>query len=252
MDNALVINFDHHRSRERIKGLGEVFTPEQYVNQMLSLFDQKIWSDENTVFFEPTAGHGNILIPILVKRTECLLKKYRKAQEREPELCALATSLNTIWAIDICPQNVELAKKRIFSFTINYLLTHKIKLAGESIESYLAHVLCTLNWQIQDNEALSALATQATSNQQANRTKLGAAWLKKNQHKPLDFRKDWCTYYQSQIASKTVPLQFERAHRFISAILRDERLRSYSEFTFAKSIFEIVEKVDSQEEPRAA
>ena len=44
MDNSLIINLENHRSRERIKDMGEVFTPEQYVQQMLGMFDEKIWT----------------------------------------------------------------------------------------------------------------------------------------------------------------------------------------------------------------
>ncbi len=59
---------DHcsYRSKERIKDFGEVFTPESCVNQMLDLIgDQKneLWSDEDISFFEPSCGHGNIVIP---------------------------------------------------------------------------------------------------------------------------------------------------------------------------------------------
>ncbi len=49
------------RSRARVKGLGEVFTPEAYVEDMLKILSQdkrKFWSDDNIAFFEPISGFG--------------------------------------------------------------------------------------------------------------------------------------------------------------------------------------------------
>ena len=57
-----------HRSKERIKKYGEVFTPKKVINDMLDLIgdsDSPIWSDENVVFFEPTCGNGNICSAIV-------------------------------------------------------------------------------------------------------------------------------------------------------------------------------------------
>ena len=54
----------HHRSRQRIQHLGEVFTPEKYVQQMLDMLGKLVWTSTDTVFFEPTCGHGILLRPL--------------------------------------------------------------------------------------------------------------------------------------------------------------------------------------------
>ena len=72
MSNIVDLEKLFHRSKDRIKDLGEVFTPESYVEDMLNLLSKDkrgLWSDEDVTFFEPCAGHGNIVLPIY-----CLLR----------------------------------------------------------------------------------------------------------------------------------------------------------------------------------
>ncbi|PXW87753.1 hypothetical protein C8R34_1091 [Nitrosomonas sp. Nm84] len=67
-----------HRNKDRIKDLGEVFTPISCVESMLNLLakdNRSLWSDEEISFFEPCAGHGNIVIPIYKRRLEGIYKK---------------------------------------------------------------------------------------------------------------------------------------------------------------------------------
>jgi hypothetical protein len=103
--------------------MGEVFTPEQYVQQMLALFDEKLWSDENIVFFEPTCGHGNIALVIVERRINALVKKYVQAGIDQAVLYAVANTIHTIWAVDICPLNVHQTRKRIIDMVVRKLQT---------------------------------------------------------------------------------------------------------------------------------
>jgi len=238
MDNVLVIDLEHHRSRERIKNLGEVFTPEQYVLKMLSLLDSKAWSDENVIFFEPSAGHGNIVLPLLSKRTNSLLRKFDKSGIKDADLSALATALNTLWAIDICPTNIEHLRTRIFGFAVQFILTSNQKPASTKIQEYLAHILCTILWQITENEALSALSKDSQYKQQASQTNLGKDWIKAHKHMPLNFSNDWCSHYESQQGKKTASILFERAKKFIETSISEESSRNFSEFSFARPSLE--------------
>ena len=67
MSETLIANIEHYRSDSRVRDLGEVFTPEKYISQMLELIESRHWKDENVFFFEPTCGHGNIVLSILKK-----------------------------------------------------------------------------------------------------------------------------------------------------------------------------------------
>jgi type I restriction-modification system DNA methylase subunit len=59
MSNIVDLEKLFHRSKDRIKDLGEVFTPESYVEGMLDLLakDKRgLWSDEETTFLNPAQG----------------------------------------------------------------------------------------------------------------------------------------------------------------------------------------------------
>lgn len=73
MESSATINIENHRSRERIRLLGEVFTPDEYVNKMLDMLDPKVWADESVSFFEPTCGHGNFVLAIAQRRLRLAL-----------------------------------------------------------------------------------------------------------------------------------------------------------------------------------
>ena len=120
-----IINFVHHRSKKRIRDLGEVFTPEKYVNQMLNMLDKSVWTDINTVFFEPTCGHGNFVETVVERRLDALLKKARKQKIKKPHFHAAANTLNNLWATDIDPKNIEFCRNRIRSLIFNFLLKHE-------------------------------------------------------------------------------------------------------------------------------
>jgi len=78
MQNIISIGNLFHRSRERIRDLGEVFTPDKYVEDMLDLLGQEcknFWANENRVFFEPCCGHGNIVLAIYRRRLQAIYQQ---------------------------------------------------------------------------------------------------------------------------------------------------------------------------------
>lgn len=240
MNNLNVVSIENHRSRERIKEMGEVFTPEKYVQQMLSVFDDRLWSDENVIFFEPTAGHGNIVLPIVERRITSLTKKYLKADMSAPVLHAVANAIHTLWAIDICPLNVALTRKRVVTCVAQTLKTTEFDVRQVKMRDYLAHVLCTLLWQIRENEALSALSNEKSANIRASLTKLSQEWLKENKHSPMNFSLDWCEFYRLSKKQGIAPLQHKRAMRYIEAIAEDGKLSRFEEFAFAQDAIQLL------------
>jgi len=238
MDNSLIINLENHRSRERIKDMGEVFTPEQYVQQMLGMFDEKIWTDENVIFFEPSCGHGNIALPILGKRISALTRKYTKAKIDRPVFYGVANALNTLWAIDICPENIDLTRKRIFDSILRTLEAETYGIHQAKTRNFLTHVLCTLIWQIHENEALSSLSVEANAYAQASKTKLGADWFKTNKHRQINFKMDWCEHYMQSVNQNIVPIIYQRALRFMEGATEIEKIRGFEEFNFAREVIQ--------------
>lgn len=213
--------------------MGEVFTPERYVQQLLALFEPKLWSDENTIFFEPTCGHGNIAVPVFQRRISSFAKKYKAAKTKHPILTAIANALNTLWAVDICPENISMCRTRLLEVILSNLDTESL-LSKQRSRDFIAHALCALVFQIQENEALSSLSDEREALAQASKTKLGASWLKKNKHKPIDFELSWCSYFVQVRENNSVPLIFSRATKFLEGVNRDGATRGFEEFEFAK------------------
>jgi len=227
MDNSLIINIEHHRSRERVKDLGEVFTPEKFVKEMMDLYDPKVWSEENTTFFEPSCGHGNIVIPVLAKRLTALHKKYTRLDLPNAKLRATANALNTLWAIDICPKNVELTKKRILDLLLKEQFLPAAGYGAVKRRDFLAHVLCALDRQIHENEALSALSVEENAATAAAKTNLGHSWFRKNGHRPIDFAKTWAATVQDNRDLEGERI-FLEAKKFVTGCQSKTRFKSKS------------------------
>lgn len=233
MNNAVVVSeIENHRSRERIKRLGEVFTPDEYVQRLLNILNQNLWSDLDVIFFEPTVGHGNIILPILERRIEALTKKFAKQNVSRPVYHAVANAVNTIWALDICSMNVTLTKQRCFDLVSRTLLTAGFNLENQKNVDFLAHIMCALNWQIQENEVLSALDHAETSMVNASLTKSGREWIKSNSIKKIDFAMPWSAVFESsdQVA---IDISYERAKKLINQVALGKS-RGLKEFEFAK------------------
>lgn len=252
MSNIVDLEKLFHRSKDRIKDLGEVFTPESYVEDMLNLLakDKRgLWSDEEISFFEPCAGHGNIVLPIYKRRLEGIYKKAvaqgLSGKTTEAPFYAVANALNTLWAIDIDTKNVENCRSRVLSATLDFLKT-KLEIKSDTIlfskkRDFFAHILSAIKWHIDENETLSALSNPENAKASANLTKAGAKWFSQNGHQPMDFDLSWVNFYESCEASKTIPLEYERSVRFIDAILSG-KLRGFDDYEFAKAVIEITKR----------
>jgi len=238
-----------HRSKKRIKELGEVFTPEPHVTDMLNLLakeEDDLWSDEDIAFFEPCSGHGNIVLPIYKRRLEGF---YRKAisgvfsnNAAESACYAVANALNTLWAIDIDSGNIENCRSRVLSATLDFLkIRHGIEndvalLSRKKI--FFAHVLSAIKWHIRENETLSALSHPENAKTSAYLTKAGANWFSTNGHHPLHFDQTWVNFYQSRKTLGAVPLEYKRSLRFVENILTG-KLRDFEGFEFAAPVINL-------------
>jgi hypothetical protein len=52
-------------SKDKSDKHGEVFTPNELINEMLDELPQEIWSDKTKTWFDPCAGKGNFPIQII-------------------------------------------------------------------------------------------------------------------------------------------------------------------------------------------
>ena len=65
------------KSLERVRDLGEVFTPNATVQAMLDLLPLNIWTPHpSATFLEPACGDGNFLVAILDRKLERIAKDF--------------------------------------------------------------------------------------------------------------------------------------------------------------------------------
>jgi hypothetical protein len=100
------------KSTDRVRDLGEVFTPAATVQSMLDLLPSEMWEvHPSSTFLEPACGDGNFLVAILARK----LGRVAAALETGtlpagPGMDALQfhalEALASIYAMDISPDNV--------------------------------------------------------------------------------------------------------------------------------------------------
>ena len=106
MDNGI-------KSKDRVKDFGEVFTPDNIVNDMLDLLDEQ-WKDLSSeeyitkTILEPACGDGQFLIRILYRKLERVKKLHK---ENRP--LALVKAVSSIYGVDIQEDNVKRSKERM-------------------------------------------------------------------------------------------------------------------------------------------
>ncbi len=239
---AIEIGNLFHRSRDRIKFLGEVFTPESYVEDMLDLISRDkrgFWSDEDIVFFEPSCGHGNIVAPIFKKRIEALYKKAQASGIKDSAFYALANAINTMWAIDIDSKNINHCRSRVLIIALEFLKdkynTDDSHYILKKNQEFIAHFLCAINWHICENETLSSLSCADMAINNARQTKSGSKWYSQNGHSPINFEDTWVSNYNSCLKQKTIPLKYERSIKFLKNSLAG-LAKGFEEFEFAKLV----------------
>lgn len=117
-------------SKDRVKKNGEVFTPDEIVNDMLDLLDNSMAnrlgvSDSNSINdftyiddtrLEPTCGDGAILVRILDRKLG-IVQKIKEQGGNWKE--ALLHSVASIYGVDITADNVVMSKRRMLDVIEN-------------------------------------------------------------------------------------------------------------------------------------
>lgn len=236
----------HHRSRERIRSLGEVFTPDIYVDAMLNLLGKDnsfVWSDENIVFFEPCCGHGNIVLAIYLKRLKALFRKsfINHNSKEYAAYYAVANAISTLWAIDIDPENIQECRARLFQASLKFL-SDKLNIKDCNIvinkdKEFIAHLLCSIKWQIHENEMLSAMVNNKKCPAlNAQKTRVSSKWITENSHNPINFQKNWIEHFRNNQSKNYTPFLFKKAFKLIKSNFCSKN----NDFDFAKTV--LIEK----------
>jgi hypothetical protein len=100
------------KSGERVRDLGEVFTPNATVQAMLELLPAEMWTTHPApTFLEPACGDGNFLVAILDRKLESVAEAYANGSLEAgtgPEAAQFHAleALASIYAVDISVDNV--------------------------------------------------------------------------------------------------------------------------------------------------
>ncbi len=98
------------KSTERVRDLGEVFTPVAIVQDMLNLLPTNVWHPHPAqTFLEPACGDGNFLVAILARKLEAVVDALALVSDHRQigvgRTLALE-SLASTYGVDISPDNV--------------------------------------------------------------------------------------------------------------------------------------------------
>ena len=117
-------------SKDRVKKNGEVFTPDEIVNDMIDMLDNEIANKQGladaseiddyeyikNTRLEPTCGDGAILVRILDRK----LSRVQKIKEQGGDWReALLYSVASIYGVDITADNVVMSKRRMLDVIEN-------------------------------------------------------------------------------------------------------------------------------------
>lgn len=141
------------KSKDRVRQHGEVYTPSFIVKQMCDMLQDNNPGEDifrpETTFLEPTCGNGNFLLEILNRK----LDRCKTTAD-----CFVA--LESIYAIDLLPDNVAESKQRmleIFNAHCGWLFMGKAKeildrriICGDSLK--IMGKLQTCQWEDVLNE----------------------------------------------------------------------------------------------------
>jgi hypothetical protein len=134
------------KSTERVRDLGEVFTPTRIVNEILDTFPKSVWTPHPAqTFFEPGCGDGNFLVAILDRKANEIniqhkIKNLEAGNNSSALTFHLLEALSSIYGVDLSHENINGgsvehpigARDRLLS---HFLIWHE-ELTGErSVES---------------------------------------------------------------------------------------------------------------------
>ncbi len=100
------------KSSQRVRDLGEVFTPGKIVDDMLDLLPSALWDvHPSKTFLEPSVGNGNFVSAILSRKLSVVDEAYRQKSlpagtTHQAALFHALEALSSIYGVDISEENV--------------------------------------------------------------------------------------------------------------------------------------------------
>jgi len=122
-----------HKSKQRVRDHGEVFTNDREVNAMLDFVKGETERIDSR-FLEPACGTGNFLAEILRRKLAIVDKRYSKNQLEYERYAVIAVS--SIYGIDLLQDNVNECQVHLFNvFKDKYTALYKSKYKEECLRT---------------------------------------------------------------------------------------------------------------------
>ncbi len=116
------------KSEQRVKNLGEVFTPGWLANEMLDQLPEEFWTDPTKTYIDPACGDGNILLRVV----------RRKIQNGSTPLQALQTT----YGVDIMEDNTQACRRRLLRAAVGNKKPFKAEEYRPHAEALKANIRC--------------------------------------------------------------------------------------------------------------
>ena len=91
------------RDKLRVKQTAEVFTPTQYVQEILDKLeeeDSELFKNSTKTFLDPSRGDGQFLSEVVIRKME-------------RSNCTLEQALSTTYGVELMEDNIKLCKERL-------------------------------------------------------------------------------------------------------------------------------------------
>lgn len=91
------------RDKLRVKQTAEVFTPTQYVQEILDKLeeeDSELFKNSTKTFLDPSCGDGQFLSEVVIRKME-------------RSNCTLEQALSTTYGVELMEDNIKLCKERL-------------------------------------------------------------------------------------------------------------------------------------------
>src|ERR1019366_6806059 len=121
------------KSSQRVRDLGEVFTPDFLVEKMLDQFPLNTWEPDKN-WLEPTCGNGQFILAIIRRKIASNLLTMKPVR-------SLMVALNTTFGTDIMADNISECRGRIYN-EIVVPHWHKHKIRGKIRDDQRWRVAC--------------------------------------------------------------------------------------------------------------
>ena len=119
------------QTTDKVKKLGQVFTPPKLVNEMLDKLPKNVWTDPSKTWLDPACGDGAFLVEVLRRLIEAGGDKKHIIE-------------NQIFGIDIDPDAIKecIDNLGVKDMNHNIIVGDALELGDDMGQAFMLHRMC--------------------------------------------------------------------------------------------------------------